>query len=129
MCFDLLGSFERAFQRQVNLRLAAQLGCLRGKKIGGDILANKKTFLLIKAMEVATSSQSKQIKELMQSNGDEKVKNMLAIFESCGVDEWAKELKEKFIANAFQQLEDTAVLSSRKKPLQELAEFLVQREY
>ncbi len=99
-----------------------------GKKIGGDILANKKTFLLIKAMEVATDWQIKEIKELIRSNGDDKVKNMISIFKSCGVDDWAKELKEKFIANAFQQLEDTAVLSSRKKPLQELAEFLVKRE-
>ena len=73
-------------------------------------------------------AQIKEIKELIRSNGDDKVKNMISIFKSCGVDDWAKELKEKFIANAFQQLEDTAVLSSRKKPLQELAEFLVKRE-
>ena len=100
-----------------------------GKKIGGDILANKKTFLLIKAMEVATGSQKKMIKELMQTNSADKIDNMISIFRSCGVDEWAKELKEKFIKQSFQHLEDTAVLSARKKPLKELAEFLVQREY
>jgi geranylgeranyl diphosphate synthase, type II len=100
-----------------------------GKQIGGDIIANKKTFLLIKALEVATNSQMKEIKELMKSNADDKVENMLSIFKSCGVDDWAKELKEKFINTAFQHLEDTAVLSSRKKPLQDLAHFLVQREY
>ncbi|HEX4375495.1 MAG TPA: polyprenyl synthetase family protein [Puia sp.] len=100
-----------------------------GKKIGGDILANKKTFLLIKAMEVATDPQKKKIKELMQTNSADKIESMISIFRSCGVDQWAKELKEKFINESYRHLEDTAVLNARKKPLQELAEFLVGREY
>ncbi|HSZ85439.1 MAG TPA: polyprenyl synthetase family protein [Puia sp.] len=100
-----------------------------GKKIGGDILANKKTFLLIKAMEVATDAQKKEIKELIKTNSDDKIEKMISIFKSCGVDQWAKELKEKFIDQSFQYLEDTAVLSARKKPLQGLTEFLVHREY
>lgn len=100
-----------------------------GKQVGGDILANKKTFLLIKAMEVAGDSQKKEINELMHSNSGDKVSRMIALFRSCGVDGWAKELKEKYIYAAFQHLEDIAVLSSRKKSLEELAAFLVQREY
>ncbi|HLY69754.1 MAG TPA: polyprenyl synthetase family protein, partial [Puia sp.] len=100
-----------------------------GKKIGGDILANKKTFLLIKTMEVATGPQARAIKELMKTNTQDKIVNMLAIFRSCGVDQWAKELKMKFIDRAYQHLEEAAVLSARKKPLRELAEFLVQRAY
>jgi geranylgeranyl diphosphate synthase type II len=100
-----------------------------GKQVGGDILANKKTFLLIKAMEAATDSQMREIKESMQTNNPGKVSKMLSIFKACGVDEWARELKEKYITNAFQHLEDVAVLSARKKPLQDLAAFLVQREY
>jgi geranylgeranyl diphosphate synthase type II len=54
---------------------------------------------------------------------------MLSIFKSCGVDAWAKELKEKYVGAAFTHLEDIAVLSARKKPLKELAGFLVQRDY
>lgn len=100
-----------------------------GKQVGGDILSNKKTFLLIRAMEVATGSQIREIKELMQTNSDDKVSRMLSIFKTCGVDEWAKELKEKYVDAALKHLEDIAVLSSRKKPLKDLAGFLVQREY
>jgi geranylgeranyl diphosphate synthase type II len=100
-----------------------------GKQIGGDILANKKTFLLIKAQEVATASQTAEMKELIQGNGPGKVSRMISIFKSCGVDEWAKALKDKFIDQSLQHLEDIAVLSARKKPLQELAGFLVRREY
>jgi len=100
-----------------------------GKQVGGDILSNKKTFLLIRAMQVATDSQIREIKELMQTNSDDKVSRMLSIFKTCGVDGWAKELKEKYMDAAFKHLEDIAVLSARKKPLKELAGFLVQREY
>jgi geranylgeranyl diphosphate synthase type II len=80
-------------------------------------------------MEVATGSQKEEIKKLLASNDDDKVSRMLSIFKSCGVDGWAKELKEKYIDVAFKHLEDIAVLSARKKPLKELAGFLVQREY
>jgi geranylgeranyl diphosphate synthase, type II len=100
-----------------------------GKQVGGDILSNKKTFLLIRAMGVAADSQIKEIKDLLKSNDNDKVNRMLSIFKTCGVDEWAKELKEKYVDAAYRHLEDIAVLSARKKPLKDLAEFLVQREY
>jgi geranylgeranyl diphosphate synthase type II len=100
-----------------------------GKQVGGDIIANKKTFLLIKALEVATAEQLKEMKTLMQTNPDDKVEQMIAIFKTCGVDAWANELKEKYINTAFQHLDDIAVLSIRKEPLKELAQFLMQRDY
>ncbi|MBS1933359.1 MAG: polyprenyl synthetase family protein [Bacteroidetes bacterium] len=100
-----------------------------GKQTGGDIAANKKTFLLIKAMEEANDTQKKQIRNLMQTNPADKVPQMISIFKTCGVDEWARELKEKYIQSAYTHLDDIAVLSVRKEPLKHLAEFLVQREY
>ena len=100
-----------------------------GKQVGGDIIANKKTFLLIKALETASASKVKTIKELIKTNPADKVNQMISIFKSCGIDEWAKELKEKYMQTALKHLDDIAVLSVRKKPLMELAEFLVQREY
>jgi geranylgeranyl diphosphate synthase type II len=100
-----------------------------GKQVGGDILSNKKTFLLIKAMEVATDAQIRELKELILANPDDKVSRMLSIFKNCRVDEWAKQLKEKYVDAALKHLEDIAVLSVRKKPLKELTGFLVQRDY
>ena len=99
-----------------------------GKQIGGDILSNKKTFLLIKTLEVSSGAQKAMIKELMHSDTADKVSNMVAIFKSCGVDQWANELKEKFINRSLEHLEDIAVLSERKKELRGLAAFLVKRE-
>ncbi len=102
-----------------------------GKLVGGDIIANKKTFLMIHAMEVASDIQQKELEVLMSGsvvNKVDKVNKVLAIFKECKVDEWAQQLKEKYLQTALQHLEDTAVLSVRKKPLVELAEYLIQRE-
>ena len=99
-----------------------------GKTVGGDILANKKTFLLIHALTVADAGKRQQLLALMSTEADDKVEQVLAIFKACGVDEWAMQLKDKYLATAYQHLEDIAVVSSRKKPLMELAQFLVQRE-
>ena len=100
-----------------------------GKEVGGDIRQNKKTFLLLHALEAADAEQKKLLQELMESNTPDKVQKVLAIFKACGADEWAKELKEKYLQTALTHLQDIAVLSSRKKPLEELAAFLIQREY
>ena len=102
-----------------------------GKQVGGDILSNKKTFLMIHAMEVATSLQKNELNLLMNNseiNNQEKINKVLQIFKDCKVDEWAQQLKEKYLQTALQHLEDTAVLSARKKPLMELAGYLIQRE-
>jgi geranylgeranyl diphosphate synthase type II len=100
-----------------------------GKQVGGDILANKKTFLMIHALDVANQAQKDEMQQLLHTREDKKVERVLAIFKACGVDEWAQQLKEKYIESAFQHLEDIAVVSVRKKPLKELAAFLVQRDY
>lgn len=99
-----------------------------GKQVGGDILSNKKTFLLIHALEAASPSQQKKLKELLQKNNDGKVQKVLQLFRDCKVDDWALQLKNKFLDEAFTHLEDIAVLSRRKEPLKQFALYLVQRE-
>jgi len=99
-----------------------------GKQVGGDILANKKTFLLIHALESTSPAMQKELKVLMRNDDPEKVNKVLQIFRDSKVDQWAVELKNKYLDEALQHLEDIAVLSKRKTPLKELAEFLVKRE-
>jgi geranylgeranyl diphosphate synthase type II len=100
-----------------------------GKQVGGDIKANKKTFLLIHALQTASAAQKEQLLHLINNNADDKVEQVLQIFKQCGVDEWAMQLKERYSNEAFQHLEDIAVLSKRKEPLKQLALFLMQREH
>lgn len=100
-----------------------------GKQTGGDILSNKKTFLLIRALETATGKDQQELTELLNSNPVDKVQRVLSIYKNCGVDQWAMELKNKFLNQSLQHLDAIAVLSKRKEPLQQLADFLVQRDY
>jgi geranylgeranyl diphosphate synthase, type II len=93
------------------------------------VIANKKTFLMIRAMEVADEISKKELQQLIENNPADKVEKVLAIFKKCKVDKWADELKEKYLQTALQHLEDIAVLSKRKEALKELALFLIQRSH
>ena len=99
-----------------------------GKQVGGDIMANKKTFLLIHAMETANPTQKAELERLFKTDESAKVEKVLNLFKECGIDAWARELKEKYIEEAAKHMEDIAVLSVRKKPLLELMHYLVQRD-
>lgn len=105
-----------------------------GKQPGGDIIVNKKTFLMIHALDVAKPEQKAELNELMKSvpEADEakkqKVEKVLKIFHDCKVDAWAEELKDKYYREAMKHLEDIAVLSSRKTELEVLAKYLLQRD-
>jgi len=99
-----------------------------GKRVGGDILSNKKTFLLIHAMETANAEQLSLLQGLIENNAVDKIEKVTQIFRDCKVDDWAKELKDKYLQVALQHLEDTAVVSVRKQALMQLAEFLIQRD-
>jgi geranylgeranyl diphosphate synthase type II len=100
-----------------------------GKQRGGDIMANKKTFLLIKALDTASPEDRRRIQSLMAGGGPGKVEKMIEIFRSFGVDVWARELKETYFNEALNNLEDIAVLSSRKNELRKLAALLMNREH
>lgn len=100
-----------------------------GKQVGGDIKSNKKTFLVIHALESCGDSKREEFKQLMKSNAADKVERVLAFFRECGVDTWAAGLKEKYISQAEFHLEEVAVSSVRKDPLRNLVRFLIQRDH
>jgi len=100
-----------------------------GKQLGGDILANKKTFLVIHVLETCSHSQLAEFKKLMSDIDPLKVEKVLDLFRECGVDTWAKGLKDKYIAEAEHHLEEVAVPSSRKESLRMLMQFLIQRDH
>lgn len=99
-----------------------------GKQIGGDILANKKTFLLIAAVNAANKEQKEQITAIMNSVSDsDKVSQMLQIYKDTGVDIACREAVNTYSLKAFNSLDLTAIPAKRKEPLQQLAKFLLQR--
>ena len=133
-----IGNREHLFEFGKNLGIAFQvqddyLDCFGdpkkfGKQIGGDILSNKKTFLMIHALEAANDIQQKELSLLLNSNPPDKVQRVQQLFHDCKADEWAASLKEKYYHLAMKHLEDIAVLSSRKKELEKLAMYLLQRD-
>ena len=116
-----------AFQVQDDYLDAFGDGSKTGKQVGGDILANKKTFLLIHARE--SSSHKNELERLMKANTADKVEKVLDLYKDCKTGEWALELKNRYFNEALNHLDDIAVLSKRKEPLKELALFLVKRDH
>ena len=116
-----------AFQIQDDYLDAFGDPALVGKQVGGDIIANKKTFLMIHALQTASTSQQKELKKLLSENPADKVEKVLQLFKDCKADSWTNNLKDKYLQTALQHLDDIAVVSSRKKSLMELAEYLIQR--
>jgi geranylgeranyl diphosphate synthase type II len=63
----------------------------------------------------------------LASDAPDKVDQVLAIFRACQVDVWAAALKQKYMQEALAHLEAIAVVEARKKPLIDLANYLMNR--
>ena len=99
-----------------------------GKTVGGDITQNKKTFLLIYALEHADKNDLSKLNNLLQTDSDHKVAEVLEIYKSCKADSWTKELIAKYRNIAMENLAKVQVDETAKQPLYELAEYLIKRE-
>lgn len=100
-----------------------------GKDKGGDIRQNKKTFLLIHALQTCSPAHKQELMHLLQHNETDKVEKVLKIYKDCDIDDWAIELKSHYTQKAHEHLDKVAVVSSRKKALLELSDFLIHRDY
>lgn len=98
-----------------------------GKEPGGDIKQNKKTFLLIHALEVAKEQHKIDLLNLIKSDTPDKVAKTLEIFKACQVDQWADKLKAKYLKEAFEHLDNIIVPEHRKQPIISLANNLMSR--
>jgi len=119
-----------AFQIQDDMLDSFGEGEKVGKKIGGDIAANKKTLLLIKAFELADSETKSALQKLIDEtpkNVDEKIKAVLNIYEKLNVKNEAEKLKEDFLAKAFSHLDKISVDQSHKEILRNTANELMVR--
>jgi geranylgeranyl diphosphate synthase, type II len=99
-----------------------------GKQNGGDIKENKKTYLLLKAIENADAGQQKQINALLKEGRDEKVADMLALYATTGADKACRHEVEKYSNLAFDCFDQVAIPAKRKQPLMELAQYLLMRD-
>ena len=101
-----------------------------GKKIGGDILENKKTYLYLKAIEFLSEDKKNQLIGLYANNNssEEKIKTTKALFKESGsVDYTVKEIK-KYTNSAFEILESLNISAEKKKLLYEFGNSLMDRK-
>ena len=100
-----------------------------GKQVGGDVMANKKTYLQIKAYELASPSQKEELKALeSEKDLDKKVAEVKAIFNSIGVKELAESKMQEFYTQAKKAMELIKVEEDQKQDLLGLAKYLMGRE-
>lgn len=131
---DLINRFGRnigkAFQIQDDLLDAYGDQAVFGKKIGGDIIQNKKTFLLVKAFEKANSAQQKELKKWLSSSDEEaKINGVKSVYDDLKIREEAEKLMEVYQDKSLINLKLIDVEESLKAPLRNLAYSLLVRQY
>ena len=101
---------------------------LFGKKIGGDILANKKTFLYLKAIQISDLSTKLKLKKLYKSENenDTKVEKVKKIFVDLNIKKHTLDLMKAYYIKAMKHLD--AIDSDKKSPLIDFADKLMQRD-
>lgn len=101
-----------------------------GKKIGGDILANKKTYLLIKAYQEASEQQEAELKKWFTGKDhdpDEKIQSVQKLFKSLHVDEHTRNRVVEYSEVALGILKEIPVKNERKAELEEFTRNLMHR--
>lgn len=131
---DLIYEFGR------NLGLAFQLkddyldsfgdGVKTGKKVGGDIMQNKKTFLFVQALSKANESTKQKIEELLVcQDEDKKISEMLEVYADLKVDQANEALMCEYFDKALKNLESIDIDQERKEPLFDLANKIFMRDH
>lgn len=100
-----------------------------GKQQGGDIIANKKTYLYIQALQAASESQRKEIETwLLSDDNEEKVPAMLRLFEATEAHSKCRNAVAQYSQKAFENLQEINVPENKKEQLYLLAKELLDRE-
>jgi geranylgeranyl diphosphate synthase type II len=102
-----------------------------GKAIGGDITSNKKTFMLINALNHATAEQREELTRWItaeQFDAAEKIAAVTRLYNEIGIDRMAKEKIEYYFAQSTQYLARVNVPDERKQELIAYTHEMMKRE-
>ena len=131
---------DRIYDFGVNIGLAFQLRddyldvygdpAVFGKNIGGDILNNKKTYMLINAARLAQGEDHQELTRWLTATGynpSEKIAAVTALYNRLGIDRLCLDKIEEYYTAGMARLDALAVDAERIKPLRELAVTLMER--
>lgn len=101
-----------------------------GKQVGGDILENKMTFLLIRALELASGETEKELHRLLfrEENAEAKVAGVMEVYAELGIPEITREKTEGY----FRKAREIGKELSRFEGFAHISQYLealTQREY
>ncbi|MCO4293792.1 polyprenyl synthetase family protein [Solitalea sp. MAHUQ-68] len=102
-----------------------------GKQVGGDIIANKKTFLLIKTLELADSETLISLERWLNTDvfiSEQKVKAVTDIYNQLNVKALAEAQMQQYVNLALNHLNEVRTGQERKQPLIDFANQLLVRE-
>lgn len=102
-----------------------------GKQVGGDIISNKKTFLLIKALELADGESAKSLNHwlnLSHFDAEEKVKAVRAIYDNLGIKKLSENIMLSYADKAIIAFNSINIPSDNKITLLAFADLLIKRE-
>ena len=102
-----------------------------GKQVGGDIISNKKTFLLIEALSKADTVTKKELErwiEMEKFDNHTKVKAVTEIYEKLDIRTLTQQKIDDYFARGIDCLEKLPVADDRKKVLLQFVHQLVERE-
>ena len=102
-----------------------------GKNIGGDILCNKKTYMLITALEQADEDQRKELERWLTATDfipAEKINAVTALYNNIGVGKRCEEMVEAYYSDGLAVLDSIALPEERKKALKDFACSLMNRK-
>ncbi|MCQ2064807.1 MAG: polyprenyl synthetase family protein [Bacteroidaceae bacterium] len=101
-----------------------------GKKIGGDILCNKKTYLYINARLLSDPGQLAQLDRWAAYDGDDaqsKISAVRAVYDAVGVRALSEKLIGSLLGESLECLDRVSVDESRKRIIRQYAESLMGR--
>ncbi len=104
-----------------------------GKEIGGDIVSNKKTYMLINAFQKAEGKDKEMLVKwiatpVTQKNRGQKVAAVTSIYNKLGIDLMAKAKMEEYYEQALQALAEVNVPDDKKEALLSFAAKMMKRE-
>ncbi|MCL3780378.1 polyprenyl synthetase family protein [Prolixibacteraceae bacterium JC049] len=120
-----------AFQLQDDLLDVYGDASVFGKKIGGDIIANKKTFLLLNALCLANSTQKEELERWINQpapNREEKVTAVTQLYNELGVKELSQEKMEDYYEKAINHLNQVKLNDQLKSNLLLIAQKMMNRD-
>jgi geranylgeranyl diphosphate synthase type II len=101
-----------------------------GKLTGGDILANKKTYLYLRSLQLLERSEAEKLRQLYspQKTGTHKVAAVKQLFDSANMQEEIQKEMDAYYRLALDELAKITLPEENKQPLRELFAGLMQRE-